>query len=351
MLPPEKRENARGDLCIALADGGWEQDPRTIFGNTMLGCAIAAHSSRGEIAQARDKLAKYPPTDSLLTLAMDRRHQALWPEIDRLRNDGFRKNLEHEASRAAAAAKAAPKDYAAATYHMQTLRALGRFEDALSVGKDLAADKAQIEVVGSDAFWLVNEYASNLRALGRMDDAIATLDGVLTLGEDRYPELSSLAINRAEMIVAQGRFETGLNSLAKIEAKSLSHLSAYGKMFVWANKACALHALGRDNEAKIALLADKPSNNWSAATAAAACRNDTSAIAEMLIKRMQDSDTRTAALGLFITFEASESRTAIEMAMRKVMSTARSTPAVQAELAKFGRSIQYAGTRQGWGEF
>jgi len=353
MLPPEKRENARGDLCIALADGGWEQDPRTIFGNTMLGCAIAAHSSRGEIAQARDKLAKYPPTDSLLTLAMDRRHQALWPEIDRLRNDGFRKNLEYEASRAAAAAKAAPKDYAAATYHMQTLRALGRFQDALSVGKDLAADKAQIEVVGSDAFWLVNEYASNLRALGRMDDAIAALDGVLSLGEDRYPELSSLAINRAEMIVAQGRFEAGLDSLAKIEAKSLSHLSAYGKMFVWANKACALHVLGRDDEAKnaIVLLADKPSDNWSAATAAAACRNDTSSIAEMLIKRMQDSDTRTAALGLFITFDASESRTAIEMAMRKAMSTARSTPAVQAELAKFGRAIRYAGTAQGWSEF
>ncbi len=43
-LAPKVRETARQDICIALADAGWQQEPRSAFGNGVLGCAIASHS-------------------------------------------------------------------------------------------------------------------------------------------------------------------------------------------------------------------------------------------------------------------------------------------------------------------
>jgi tetratricopeptide (TPR) repeat protein len=319
----------------------------------MLGCAIAAQDLRGETAQARAGLAKDPTTDTLLTLAIDRRHAPLWSEIDRIGGDGFRESLDREAARAADAAKATPKDYEAVTHQMQTLRALGRFDEALAVGKALAVDKAQIEAVGTDAFWLVNEYSANLRARGRIDEAITVLDGLLELGMDRYPDLTSIAINRAEMVLAAGRYPAALDSLADLEAKHLDKLSPYGKMWVWANTACALRALGRSEDARAAdaKLAAKPDDNWSAATVAAACSNDTMAIADMLVLRLRNSDARPSALGLFVVFDGAEARTAHDKAVRQAMATARAMPAVQAEFAKYGREIHYAGTTQGRSEF
>ena len=352
-LAPDKRETVREDMCITLVRAGWQQAPRTLIGDTLLGCAITAYSLRGDLPAARGDLAKDPPTDTLLTLAIDRCHQALWREIDRMAGGRFRGSLEHEADRAAVAATAAPKDYQVVTRQMKTLRALGRFQEALAAGKALASDRAQIEIAGSDAFRLVNEYAQNLRALGRTDEAIAALDGILTLGIDRYPELASLAINRAETVIATDRYQAGLDSLAALETQHIDQLSAYGKMWVWANKVCALRGLSRDEEANAAAtkLAVKPDDNWSAATAAAACRDDSKAIAAMLITRLQNSDERPEALGLFISFDTHEAHTPFEQAMREAMAKARAMPDVQAEFEKVGRAVRYAGTTQGWSEF
>lgn len=351
-LPPEKREAVRGDICIALAEGGWQQAPRTSFGNAMLGCAITAHSLRGELAEARALLAKAPPTDTLVTLAIDRRHRALWPDVNRFGQDGFRKSLEQESARATTAAAAAPGNYETVMTRMQTLRALGRFEEALVAGKALAGDKAKVEVAGTDGFWLVNEYAYNLRAIGRMDDAIAAMDAVLSLGTDRYPELVSMAINRAEMLIAAGRFQAWLDSLAELE-KHPEQVSAYGMTWIWANQACGMRGLGRLDEAKAVevKLATKSSDNGSAATAAATCRNDTQAIADLLIARLRDDDARSAAIGLFIGFAVPEAHTPFETRRRDALARARAMPAVQAEFAKCGRTIRYAGTTQGWSDY
>jgi tetratricopeptide (TPR) repeat protein len=351
-LPPERRQAAREDICIVLAETGWQQDPRTAFGANMLGCAIIAHSLRGDLAAARAGLAKDPPNATLLALAIDRRHRALWPDVDRLGRDGFRKNLEHEAAVAAAAAKAAPKDYMLVIGQMQALRALGRFQDALAIGKPLADDKAQIEVGGSDAFWLVNEVAADQAAVGRIEEAIKTWDGVIALGMDRYPELSSLAINRAEAMLAAGYYQAALDSLATIETHA-DQLAPYGKMWVWANQACSLRALGRDDQAKAAeaKLAAKPDDNWSAVTVAAACRNDVKAVADILITRLRDSEQRTEALGLIIQFAVSEAPTPQDEAVRRVLAKARALPEVQAEFAKYGRVVRSAGTSQGWSDF
>jgi tetratricopeptide (TPR) repeat protein len=352
-LAPEQRELVRDDICIALAEAGWQLTPRTDYGDYILGCAIIAHSRRGDVSEARANLAREPSTDTLVALAMDRRHQALWPEIDRIGSDGFRKSLERDAARASTAAKATPKDYVAVTRYMKALRALGRFQEAVDAGKALAADSTQIEIVGEDGFWLVNEYAYDLLALGKADAAAAAFDPILKFGIDKYPSLVSMVLNRAGIVVKTGHFKDGLDSLTALEAMPAGYLSPYGRMVLLSNKACALRGLGRAVEAATveAALSAKADDNWSAATAAAACRNDVNAIADMLVTRLNRADTRADALSLFIQFGAPEAHAPTASAMRQAMAKARAMPAVQATFAKVGRVVRYAGTTQGWPEF
>jgi transglutaminase-like putative cysteine protease/tetratricopeptide (TPR) repeat protein len=352
-LPSAQRAAARETICMPLERVSFQQQPRTGMGDYVLECAIMAYSARGELAAARSALAKGPSTRTGVRLAIDRRHQMLWPDIDAMATDGFRKSLEREANEAVAAAKAAPSNHALVTQGMQALRALGRFQEALDAGKALAEDKAQIEVAGNDAFWLVNEYALNLLALGRGDEALARMDAVLALGLDRYPELASLAINRSEMLIRARRFQDAATALAGLDTSHPGALSEYGKMWVWANRACALRGLGRVAEAKADedKVSAKPAENWSAATFAAACRGDVAGVADLLVTRLRDDEARPDALNVFITFKLPEARTPFESELRAVLDKAKASPAVVAEFAKVGRSISLAGTTQSWNDF
>ncbi|MFE8585302.1 DUF3857 domain-containing protein [Sphingomonas sp. NCPPB 2930] len=352
-LPTEARTKAHEDLCIVLSDSEWQQSPRTAFGGSMLGCAIVAQSRRGDLAAVRAGLARTPPTPALLALATDRRHQPLWGDMERLVADGFRQSLTSAAASAEAAARAAPRDYKAVTEQMRTLRTLGRYQEAIAAGKALATDTPRIEMVGHDGFWLANEYAENLQALGRTDEAVAQYDRMLALGIEQYPELVSLAINRAEMLTAAGRYQASIDSLTALEAGQGAKISLYGKMWIWSNRACAQHRLGHAAEAKADedRLAAKPAENWSATTAAAACRGDVKAIGEHLIARLRAEDSREQAIGLFLIQPPSPHRTSLEAEMVETMDKARALPEVQAELAKYGRAVRYAGTAEGWGTF
>lgn len=352
-LPSADREKATQDLCITLADSGWQLNPRTSIGGQMLTCAIEAHSRRGDLDKARAGLALNPGGATLAMLAIDKRHEALWPDIDKFAADGFRKSLEQDAERAAAIAKAAPRDAKAVMAYMRALRVLGRNLEAINAGKALAADKAQIETVGDDAFWLVDEYSKDLAAVGRTDEAIGALDGLLALGIDSYPSLISMAINRAGLLNDAARHQEALDAATAVDEKYASHVSAYGQMWVWAEQACALYALSRPAEAKTieSKMAAKPDDNWLAMTRVAACRNDIPAIADIVIRRLKDEEQRSTALGLFLRFRGQETLLPFQRRLREAMTTALETPAVQAEFRQFGRAVNYAGTRAGWSDF
>ncbi|MEY2884515.1 MAG: hypothetical protein RL490_2239, partial [Pseudomonadota bacterium] len=352
-LPPAERETLGQDMTILLVDGGWQMSPRTARGTGLLDAAITAHSRRGELAAARAGLAMMPSASGLAGLALDRRHQALWPDIDRLAAAGFRKNLEADLARAASAAKATPRDARAVLAYMQQLRAIGRATDAIAVGKPLATDKAFIETVGDDAFWLVNEYAEDLLWAGRTDEALATLESLLTFGVDAYPSLVSMAINHGLLLNGAGRHQQALATLTALEEAHSKGISAFGKMFIWSGQACALRALSRSEEAKPieAKLAAKPEDNWGAATRTAPCRGDVPAIADLLIKRMQAEDTRIGVLALYVNFLTRDPLLPYEATLQKAMTAALHMPTVEAEFRKHGRVIDYAGNRTGWPDY
>ncbi|KEZ00685.1 hypothetical protein AI27_03155 [Sphingomonas sp. BHC-A] len=352
-LPPTEREEKHDELCVLLASGQWRMQPRTLEGNGMLECAIKAHLKRNQPAEARALLAQHPSADTLAKLAVDKRYQALWPDLEPLSASGFRNSIEEEVKEAAEAAKQAPDDFGAATRYVRALRVAGKADQAVTAGKVLAGKKDRIEASGDPAFWFVNEYAYALAESGQVDQAIAQMDGLLALGVDTYPSLVSQVINRAEMLNHWGRSNLALTAFDEAETKYAQHASLYGKMWIWAGKACALREMKRDAEAKAwdDRLQEKPEENVSAVTMAAACRDDRIAIEAQLLSRMADPDKRDDVLGGFVRFEGSEKPSPFDLKLRRVMDTARSAPTVQEKLKEYGRSVTFAGTRAYWGEY
>lgn len=352
-LPAAERQTAGQDLCITLVDANWGLSPRTLAGGQMLSCAIEAHGRRSEWDQARAGLALKPGAATLARLAVDKRNEPLWPDLDKMGADGFRQSLEQDVERAALSSKANPSDLKALTAYMRSLRTLGRNAEAANAGKALATDKAKVETVGDDAFWLVNEYSSDLAAAGKTDEAIAALDGLLTLGLNSYPSLVSMEINRAIMLNDAGYHQRALDAMTALDGSDTKHISPFGQMWVWSEQACALYALSRAAEARSveAKLMAKPEDNLLAITRVAACRGDTTAIENLVVKRLGDDEQRNDALGLFIRFRGQETLLPFQRQLRSTMTAALQAPAVQTEFRKHGRLVTYAGTRVGWSDF
>jgi len=351
-LPEAEREPRLDELCVTLASAGWGVTPRTAEGGYYLKCAAEAHVRRGALDKAREILALGLPADVLAGLAIDRRFQAVWPDLEVQARTGFKAQIEAEIESAAKAAKDAPEDFTAATRHLRALGLAGRADAAVAAGRTLAGRRDLIEASGEPAFWFVNQYADALAEAGQADAALGQMDALIALDPDSYPELISQVINRAGMLSEWGRPEAAFAAYDEAETKYAEHASLYGKMWIWAGKACALREIGRAGEAEALdrQLAENARENRSAVTKAAACRGDEAAIEEQLVARLDDPMTRNAALGEFLKFEK-QSGSPFELKLRRIVERVRARPAIQAKLTLYGRSVPYAGTRGPWGDY
>ncbi len=352
-LPSTERKAANDRLCTVMADSGWGLDPRTAGGDEMLSCAIEARLDAGDSAGAKALLAKGIKATDMLSLAVNRRDAAVWPDIEKARADAFRSALDADVREAKKAVDAAPQDMEVMQRYVMALRTAGRSEDAVKAARSLAENRALVEANGEPAFWLVNAYAYALADVGRTDDGLAQMDGLMSLGLANNPMLISQAINRASMMLEAGQPQAALAAYNAVEKDGADYASLTGKMWIWSGQACALRALDRGAEAVPieAKLMEKPDENRAAVTMAAACRNDGAAIEAQILARLADPGQRDSALIGLVHFRPSPNASAWSRQMDAIMAAARARPAVQAKLLEYGRPVDFAGTSTYWGSF
>lgn len=349
-LPPAQREGVRQDFCIAMVSADWQLTPRSLMGDQILGCAIAAQTKRGQLAAARALLDKSPPASTLASMSSNRTYQALWPDLDRQAGDGFQKALERDLARTVLALKATPDAMDKIQSQMQALGALGRYEAAAELARPVVADMNKIEAAEEEGFWLVNSYSNALMHMGKFDESVAALDKVLALGVDRYPSLVSMAINRLEVLYDAERFQAILDDGAALEKGSGDRISDFGRMWIWAYQACARYALNQTAEGRAIeeKMAAKSSTNQHAMAMALACRGDEAALADQILARLEDEDQRDSTLDLLLVFKGKDMLSPRRQRILQTVARALQTPKVQAAVKRLGRPVNYAGTRQGW---
>jgi tetratricopeptide (TPR) repeat protein len=186
---------------------------------------------------------------------MERIYQPIWPDIEaRIGPAGGRAIDRFAASRLALLAST-PDDAHAVRDGVRSFILLGRYEDAI----EQAGSPKIVEGMGEDAVAIALYRAQALTALGKRDDALASLAPFTTLDLNKTPEAVNGVIGLAEMLDESGRAEAALKLAdAALAAGSRGALSTYGVRWLErtrgrtveaAKQGDALRAGSADNEA------------------------------------------------------------------------------------------------------
>jgi tetratricopeptide (TPR) repeat protein len=144
----------------------------------------------------------------------------------------------------------APDDADAVLSVQKDLRALGRLEEALALlDTALARPEPMRDERGVDCRnWLHNDRAYLLLELGRPDEANLSMARGAEMDEDAGVNISQ-RINRAELLNRTGHPQEALAVLAFFSDSADLPLSPRGSALIVAERACAMFRLGRLDEA------------------------------------------------------------------------------------------------------
>lgn len=352
ILQSDKDEAGRHRFAEALLALEWPDEGDISSRDFYRSIAIDRRIAAGEIAGARALAAEIVKPTALAELLLATKYDVLFPAgVDRTAM--LQQSLPRYDRVTRERLEAAPSDSKRLMHRGNALRALGRDEEALAVLLPFASDMKKVEAAGEDGFWVTNEAAFTLSALGRHDEAVALYDKLLALGIDKYPELVSMAINRGEALTAAGRFKEAVTDSAAQDAGKL-YASPYGYMWIWSNAACG-HAMAGDAAGAapwLAKLEKGSEDNRAAHLRALLCANDMDGAEKVLIARLKSDDGPQMLLKLQ-DYRGGDSGTggAVAKVIEPRFLALRDRPAVREAIAGTGRILSLPLSRTYWGDY
>lgn len=316
--------------------------------------AVEILARRGEVSDASRFVAYVKDPEALAELLAKRETESIWNTIEDLAGGDLSGAIAEYVDYTRDAAEQSPDDYDRIRRHIRALRIAGRSQDGVDFGAAHIDNWAQIEAVGDDAYWFVNEYAYALSSTGQLDEALDLMGRLVSLGIRENGQLISMAINRIGLLLLWGRFEAALDAIAELEDLDDDAASDYGWMWVYESKACALHRLGRTADASAVLresiepLADQ---NRSAHTKALLCLDDIDAAARIVIAGLDDEQDRDAIILSYMDAREPEVIPPLLLELRARANEVRSKPGVLEQFNKVARTITFDGVSPYWGTF
>ncbi|MEA3054154.1 MAG: hypothetical protein QOG72_3057 [Sphingomonadales bacterium] len=347
-LKDAKAEPEDARLSLALLALQWPSPDRPGIVDSLRRAAIKA-SLPGDVARARALLAEMTDPAVLLPILVSHRFDSLFAgDSERLRRldaaiAAFDKGSAERLRRN-------PNDPDMALDRAQFLRGLGREKEALAVLAPWVDDMKRTEAGGEKAFWLVNEAAYALRALGRGEEAVAAMEKIITLDMDVHPYLISMAINQGEILNSAKRHAEAARYAENLYATAKDAASVYGHMWMWSIAACAYARAGEPARAApwLKRLEASSDENQPAHMRALLCNGDLDAAERLLLKRLdgEDSDSLLVQLQDYGLDDGGR-----DSAIDRQMAAVKARPAVAAAIARRGRILRLPLSRTYWGDF
>ncbi len=335
-------DERRFDLALTLVTAGYappEHTPGDGEGLKLL--VIDGLAKRGRLDEAAPVIAALINPVSLVRLAIDRRYQSLWPALEKRLGPGA--DIA-DAAFVAAAEKmlaAAPASPIARIGVAEALNIASREGEALARIADLGSTAEALRALPNRALWGMSLKANLLADAGRVDEALATLDAVAALPDNGRGVVPAMRVLAADVAGETGRLDVAANRAAAIEG-----LSGYGAQALAAVRICALARAGRRADAATAAQPlpagwTKDANNR-AIQNALACLGRNDAAAALLIRRLEDEDSRGDALFDLQPFLLADRPAAPGRATRADMRLLKARPDVKAAFLKWGRDLPAA---------
>ena len=234
------------------------------------------------------------------------------------------------------------------------MRLAGQYEEAIEFADSIVQNWPQIEAVGRDAYWFVNEYAYTLSDAAYPEKAHALMKRLVNLGVAENGQLISMAINRAMLLLHWGNFEAALAAIDEIEGLDDDLATEYGWMWIYYGKACSLYQLGRAQEAAAVLrdsIAPIAEKNHGAHTKTLLCLEETDAAAETVIDRLHQQTEKGDVILSFAELTGSKPTPPLLAVLQERAEEMRERPEVRREFNKVGRVISFSGANAPWVTF
>ena len=291
----------------------------------------------GDDARARAVLAGVTGTRQLAIVAQDRRFERLWPQLEADGRFDWVKLVQAELAVEQARIQAEPNLLEPVSEALGSLRALGRYDEALALGDAYAARlrKGDIFTDAKDQrAWMLNSLAYVYSNLGRVDEADRLM--LESTGEDRV----SQPINRAGLLNDAGRPAEAMKVLDAVDVKNSSE---YGAMWLVSGKACARLQLGDKAAAEtlIAGMRGRWKDNPAALTEALICLGAEDEAAALYIRRLDDPAERAGVLDDFRTTRPPPVQAPVYVQHDARRKAILARPEVMAALDKWGRPLTF----------
>jgi hypothetical protein len=238
----------RDRTALALAEAGWEPTDHPDIAESLAADGVGALLDRNDIDTARPLLARVQRPGALWDMAIERRYAQLWPDIEaRLGPEGG--VAADRYARAVLAVYAdTPTDDRAVRDAVRAFLALGRLDDVvataapITVASGMSEDRVEIVLGASQA----------LAASGNMPAAVARLQPFATLDLAHAPQAAMALVALAETLDQAGRYDEELTVARSALGAKSDYFSPFGLAWLRRSETCALSALHRDADAKVA---------------------------------------------------------------------------------------------------
>jgi hypothetical protein len=337
-------EERRFDLALTLVTAQYAPADQTVGdGDELKLAVIAGLVRRNRLDEARPIAATLLNPVSLVRLGVDRRFLALWPEMEARLGPGA--DTADAAYIAAAEARLAksPTSLIALSGVAEALNIASKEPEALARIADVGTTPEALAKLTNRETWIINLKARLLADGGQIDKALATLDSVAALPAETNPNGLAFRIIAADLAEEAGRHA---DALKRIEAAQSADLNDWGKAALAAIKTCALARSGQAADAAKAAATlptgwTKEGNNR-ALQAAFSCLKREADAAALLIKRLDDEDSRDDALFDLQPFLLADRPNAPDRMTKGDLRALKARPDVKAAFLKYGRDLPAA---------
>lgn len=337
---------ARFELTLTLARAGYDGGEPAGRLDWLKTEAAGGLLERGRLEEAVPLIDAVTDSYAMLNMLVSRRFEPLWPTLEEKAGLDMARQLANALASVEEARRQAPDNLKLLYRNMNTLLALGRYDEAIALGEPLSRDMAAVAEHGYDAFWVVNEQAFALASTGRGEEADQLMETLLALGMDEHPDLVSLAINRAEnLLLLLGRYEDALRAADWAEEKGSFFMSDSGRMWVLRHRVCALAALGQHIHAWLALgqMIEMRQKNGIAYLDALLCTDQLDEAEEVIAENLDSLLDRDAMLAILQNYTG-QRHTPFGDMIKARLDSLISRPEVAKAVNAAGRIITVAGT-------
>lgn len=332
------------DLAYTLVTAGYAPPDETVGdGDVLRLTVIAGLARRDRLDDARPIIAALVNTANIARLAIDRRYQPLWPALEARLGPGA--DIADAAFIAAAEKRLAanPQSIIARAGVAEALNIASKEPEALDRIKDIGAPPEALAKLSNRELWTLNLKAGLLNEAGRTDDALALLDAVAALPAEGRTAGIAMRIIAADLAEESGRHA---DAIARATAADSPDLNPFGRQALASIRVCALARSGKAAEAQAAAAAlptgwTKDGNNRAVQTALT-CLGRFDAAAALLIKRLDDENSRDDVLFELQPFIITDRPNAPERLTKASLRTLKARPDVKAAFLKWGRDLPAA---------